>query len=254
VNNGGGIVSSSDYQKNAGTEKAVSARALTAEEIHGLQRDFISAAMRAKQAGFNGVELHCAHGYIGSQFFSPMINKREDAYGGNIINRARFASEIISGIRKAAGDDFIISCRTGCNDPDLSGSIGIAKELEKSGVDMLNVSFGMVTPFDMKHETPPQVPDGFDYNWIVYGGTQVKKNVGIPTAVVFDIKTPVQAAYLVENGLADFTAILRGQLVDDNWVEKARTGKEVIPCLNCRICRWYVSGSRCPGRKKVQAL
>ena len=230
----------SDFQGKM-RDKVISARALTAQEIKNIQREFVAAAARAKAAGLDGIEFHGAHGFLISQFFSPITNKRTDAYGGTLENRTRFITEIVKDIQKENGNDFIIGCRLGCNEPDLETSIEIAGQLEKSGIDLLHISTGLTMPTG----NMPEVPDNFRYNWIVYGGTQIKKNVHIPTIVVNGIRTPEQASYLVENGLADFVAIGTGHLVDPEWANKAQKKLPVIPCLNCQPCRLFMPGGVC---------
>ncbi len=96
---------SDDIKENTG------ARAMSLEEVEALKADFIAAAVRAEKAGFDGVEIHGAHGYILSQFLSPEINRRDDAYGGSLENRARIIFEIIDGIRAQCGDGFNLSLR-----------------------------------------------------------------------------------------------------------------------------------------------
>ncbi|HBE77797.1 MAG TPA: hypothetical protein DDW65_08425 [Firmicutes bacterium] len=242
------IVAPSDYRETFHQRgKNIAARALTVAEIHTLQADFAAAAFRAQNAGLDGVELHGAHGYLISQFFSPLVNKRLDEYGGSIANRARFAVEIIASIRAQTGNDFIVGCRMGSNEPDLEGGIAIARELEKAGADLLHVSSGMDTP-DAKEL---EISDDFsayapNYNWIVYGGTQVKKNVQLPVIVVNNIKTPEQANYLIENKLTDFTAIGRGLLVDPEWANKAAENEAITACLGCKPCTRFKSVESCP--------
>ena len=232
----------------------ISARALKLNEIHSLQEKYIAAALRAQKAGLDGIEFHGAHGFLISQFFSPLVNKRTDAYGGSLNNRVRFVSEIIAGIRQTAGNDFIIGCRMGCNEPDLKTSIKIAKTLEKSGIDLLHISIGLRPPADKG----PAVPEGFNYNWIVYGGTEIKKHVNVPVIVVNGIRTPEQAAYLIEQGLADFTAMGIGLLIDPEWANKAQNHAPIIPCINCKTCKLFVRGGVCvqvkSAKKKTQDI
>jgi NADPH2 dehydrogenase len=244
-------VSASDYTATAmmGRRK-ISARALTVEEIYTIQGKFVEAALRARAAGLDGIELHGAHGYLISQFHSPMVNKRKDEYGGSAENRARFAAEIIRGIRKAAGDGFIIDIRMGCNEPDLESSIEIAGEMEKAGVDVLHVSSGMTTLTGMHADETPRVPEGFPYSWIIYGGTEIKKHVSVPIIVVNGIRTPEQASYLIENDLADFTAIGKGLLVDPEWANKAKQSLEVVPCIDCKTCAYFRTENACPQRQE----
>ncbi len=229
------IVAPSDY--NDGT---FSARMMTIEELHEIQNDYAKAAIKVKQAGMDGVELHGAHGFLISQFMSPVTNKRTDEYGGSIDNRMRFAAEIIEKVKGEVGNDFIIEYRMGGNEPSLENGITIAKRLESLGIDILHVSAGI------SDGSVPQVPEGFQYNWIVYSGTEIKKHVSIPVIVVNDIRTPERAAYLVENDMADFTAMGKGLLVDPEWAKKAKEGMNVTTCLKCSRCLWFTNGESCP--------
>lgn len=229
-------VAPSDYV----TDK-INARALTIDEIKSIRRDFVEAAKRAKMAGFDGIELHGAHSYLINQFMSPIANKRTDEYGGNLENRARFAVEIISGIRKEAGNDFIIGYRMGGNEPTIKDGIEAARLLEKAGADLLHVSAGIAG------SELPQPPEGFPYNWIVYAGTEIKKHVKVPVIVVNSIRTPEEAAYLVDNGMADLVAVGRGQMADHNWTKHAMEKETIVPCLRCRPkCFWFTNGKNCP--------
>lgn len=223
--------------------KAAASGELSIGEIAGITEAFTMAALRAKTAGFAGVELHGAHGYLLSQFASPLDNHRTDEYGGTLENRLRLHIEIGRSIRTACGDDFILSIRIGCNEPDLEGGIAAAKHLEANGFDLLHVSASG------HEEGKPEVPEGFPFNWIVWGGASIHKAVGIPVIVVNAIRTPERAQWLIENGWADFVAIGKDFLTDARWGEKARLGEPAVSCLQCkRGCRWFSSGDRCPRR------
>lgn len=226
----------SDYHFKSPSGRELSARALKIEEIRAIERDFVKAAVRAKQAGFDGVEVHAVHGHLISQFMTPSVNRRDDLYGGTAANRTRLAVEIIAGIREKAGPDFIIACRMACNDYDLNSGIEIAKELAQTEVDLLHVSTGFGIPVNVATDALPPVPRGFTYNWIVYAGTQIKKSVGVPVIVVNGIRQPEQAAYLVKEGLADFVSVGRGMWIDPEWANKAQRGQDVTGCLNCKTC------------------
>lgn len=217
---------------------------LTIDEIETIKQDFIKGALRAKEAGFDGIELHGAHGYLLSQFASSITNHRIDEYGGDLNKRMKLPLDIIAGIQKELGnEDFIIGYRMGGNEPTLKDSIKIAKLLEEAGVDLLHVSTGISSP-----DVPLiEVPKGFPFNWIVYCGTEIKKNVSIPVIVVNGIRTSDQAALIIENRLADFVAIGRGHLVDSAWASKAMNKLEAISCLECKPrCRWFEDGDYCP--------
>ena len=232
-------VSSSDYQ-----EEGKKARQLSTDEIREIQEKYVQAAIRAEKAGFDGIELHGAHGYLISQFLSPVINKRSDIFGGVIENRMRFAVEIVGMVKAAVQPNFIIGYRMGGNEPSIEDGIIIAKALENAGVDLLHVSAGI------PGEQLPEVPDGFEYNWIVYGGTEVKKNVSIPVVLVNDIRTPERAEYLISNHLGDFIAIGKPQLADPKWTEHALNGSAIVECIKCKRCQWYSDGRNCPALNK----
>lgn len=227
------------------TQGERTSRALDISEIHRIQEEYLEAARRVKQAGFDGIELHGAHGYLIDQFMSPITNKREDGYGGSLENRMRFGLEVVRKIRSEFGDDFILGYRMGGNAPTISEGIEIAKSLEKAGVDLLHVSAGIVG------EELPKAPEGFPFNWIVYQGTEIRKHLNIPVIVVNGIRTPEQAEYLIENDMADFVALCKSQLADPEWANKAREGLEIKKCLECKRCQWFSDGKRCPRRKAV---
>ena len=119
------------------------AHAMTVAEIHEMEDAFTAAAVRAKAAGYDGIQLHGCHSYLINQFVCPKTNLRTDAYGGSPENRARFGAEIIRKIREACGEDFIISIRTVGADPSLEDEILVAEEYLKAGVDFLQVSMGI---------------------------------------------------------------------------------------------------------------
>ena len=220
--------------------------ALTTDEIAGIRDAFIRAAIRAQSAGFHGVELHGAHGYLLNQFASSLFNRREDEYGGCLENNLKLAIDIIHGIRKQCGINFIIGYRLGANSPTLDHGVEIAKLLEKAGVDILHVSHGGSLL------NLPRTPKGFEYNWIVYSGTVIKTHVSIPVIVVNEIKTPERAAWLIENGMADFVALGKPQLADPYWVNHVMKNEEINACLSCKPkCRWYEESALCPARKRM---
>ena len=218
---------------------------LTVEEIEEIRHCFVQAALRARKAGFDGIELHGAHGYLLSQFSSSLTNQRTDEYGGDLVKRMKLALDIIHDIRRELGHkNFIIGYRMGGNDPTLDDGIKIAKLLEEAGVDLIHVSAGITDP-----DIPlPETPKNFPFNWIVYCGTVINKHVSIPVIVVNNIKTGEEAALIIENRLADFVAIGRGHLTDPEWTNKAMDKLEATRCLDCKPrCRWFTVGDACPG-------
>ncbi len=135
-------------EKNPSNAKASQSRELTIEEIKDIEDKFRDAAFRVKEAGFDGVEIHSAHGYLLDQFLSPLTNKRTDEYGGDIKNRIKIHLEIIKKVREKVGEDYPIFLRLGAGD-DMEGgltqadSVYTAKAFEKAGIDVLDISGGM---------------------------------------------------------------------------------------------------------------
>jgi len=222
-------------------------RMLSVEEIDGLIKMFTDAACRARKAGFDGIELHGAHGYLLNQFASTLWNKREDEWGGSLENRLRFAAAIIKGIRKICGQDFILGYRLGANSPLLEDGIANAKYLETLGVDYLHVSHGGSL------EDLPRPPKEFEYNWIVFSGTEIKKRVSVPVITVNEIKTFERAEWLLKNNHSDLISLGRPQLADPNWVKHTRDNEPVNLCQACKPkCKWYQSSDLCPAYQKLQ--
>lgn len=215
--------------------------AMTIDEIKTVEQAFINAAIRAQKAGFDGIELHGAHGYLLNQFATSALNKRTDEYGGSVENRLRLASDIIKGIRKSCGNNFIIDYRMGANSPTLADGIENALYIEKQGIDLLHVSHGGAAGI------VPEVPADFPNNWIVYCGLVVKKSVTLPIVTVNEIKTPEKASWLLNNGCADFVAIGRDMLCDYDWAKKAQNNESIYYCISCKPqCKRFAKADSCP--------
>ncbi len=214
------------------------ARSMTINELHQLQDAYVKAVLRAYQAGFDGVEFHGAHGYLLNQFTSSEVNQRSDKYGGNTENRLRFVKEIINRVKHEVSERFIQSYRLGFNEPTLEAGIDIAVRLEAMGIDMLHVSSSGFS------SNRPELPDQFVYNWVIYGGSQIKRHVNIPVIVVYNIRTPERANDILKQGYSDFTAIGRELIVDHEWANKALNGEEINYCVRCQPCVVF-AGERC---------
>ncbi|HHX61084.1 MAG TPA: NADH:flavin oxidoreductase [Epulopiscium sp.] len=227
-------ISSSAYD-----DGRLSARAITQDEINQIHQDFIAGAIRAQKAGFDGIELHGAHGYLFTQFFSNKVNKRTDLYGGSLDNRLK----IVKDIKDHVSDDFIVGIRMGCNENDLETSIEMAKKFQGMGMDYLHISTGFDNTF-----IDVELPKDFPCNWIVYGATKIKEHVSIPVIAVNAIKKPEQARYLIDHNLVDFVAMGRAQLADSNFVNHIKED-DIINCLGCRPCGWFSKANNCPTRK-----
>ena len=213
-------------------------RELTTAECDELVKKFISAAYIAKTAGIDGVELHAAHGYLINQFLSPTTNKRTDKYGGDFVNRLRFLTDIVVGIRYICGPDFPIIVRISADEfvdggLKLPESVKIARYLESIGVQAINVSCGT---YESGWSTIE--PYFFDEGWKKHLAKEIKANVKIPVIAVNNIKQPEVAEHLLEEEVCDFVGIARGHLADPEWANKAKYGREthLRKCIGCLYC------------------
>jgi len=213
-------------------------RELTTEECEDLIRKFISGAVFAKMAGFDGVELHAAHGYLLNQFLSPYTNKRTDRFGGDAEGRLTFIREIILGIQRACGKAFPVSVRLTCDEfveggITLADAVWIVRRLEEIGIAAIDVSAGIYESGYASIE-----PQGLPEGWKKHLAAEIKKNVSIPVIAVNNIKYPATAEHYLEEGVCDFIGIGRGQLADPEWGNKAKAGRddELRKCLGCMYC------------------
>lgn len=216
----------------------VTPRQLTLSEIEDLVDRFIQAAIRAKTAGYDGIELHGAHGYLIAQFMSAGANHRKDRYGGDLRNRMTFPLEIIHGIRKALGPDYPILFRLSGDEffeggMDLEESKRVARILVDAGVDVMDVSAGTYDSLPTLIE-----PMSYAQGWKVYLAEGIKKAVKIPVIGVGVIRSPEFAESVLNDGKVDFVALGRALLADPYWPRKAREGreKEIISCISCNGC------------------
>lgn len=217
---------------------------MTISQIETLISQFVSAARRVQKAGADGVELHAAHGYLLQQFLSPYTNRRKYEYGGSLENRMRLLKEIIEGIRKECGSDFPISVRLSVEEfydmigyPDqgitLNEGIEMAKQLERFGVDALNISSGNYDTAQTSCE-----PISFTPGWRKYLAKAVKEQVKIPVIAANLIRSPQQAEEQLREGTQDFIAMGRPHLSDPRWAKKAMEGRseDINHCICCLRC------------------
>jgi NADPH2 dehydrogenase len=189
--------------------------ALTTEEIEGVVTAFADAAERARDAGFDVVEVHAAHGYLINEFLSPLTNRRNDHYGGTLENRLRFLLRVIDATRKV-WEDRPLFTRVSATDYEPGGinledMVAIARHLRAAGVSMLDVSSGGITP------KPPPTWPGYQVPF----AERIRREVGIPTVAVGLITRPEQAEEVIAKGCADLVALGRELLRDPYWPLRA---------------------------------
>ncbi len=210
--------------------------AMSLERIAEIVRAFAQAAGRARQAGFDSVELHGAHGYLLNQFLSPFSNNREDEYGGSEENRMRFILEVIAAARKAVGDDFPLWIRISADEMvrggyDFSLMRRLAPRMVTAGVDAIHCSVGVYsTPGGLSIASMDTEP-GFN----LFRARALKEVVSVPIIGVGRINDPAMADQAIARGDADLISFGRQHLTDPDFIEKARRGslEDIRRCTAC---------------------
>jgi 2,4-dienoyl-CoA reductase-like NADH-dependent reductase (Old Yellow Enzyme family)/thioredoxin reductase len=211
-------------------------REIIREEIQEIIAAFGAAARRGIEAGFDAVEVHGAHGYLLTQFLSSLSNKRDDEYGGSLINRSRFMIEVLQEVRKAVGPDFPISLRLSVEECIKDGYTfedirPILPNLVKAGADMLHASLGTHGSPGGITSASPEYPPGFN----VWRAKKLKEAVGLPVIAVGRFSDPSLANEVIGRGEADLVAFGRQYLADPDFLIKAREGRpeDIRKCLAC---------------------
>jgi 2,4-dienoyl-CoA reductase-like NADH-dependent reductase (Old Yellow Enzyme family)/thioredoxin reductase len=212
--------------------------ALTQDEIAAIVEQFGDAARRAKQAGFDYVEIHAAHGYLIAQFLSGFSNTRHDHYGGSLDNRMRFLTQIYAAVRDAVGADFPILVRISGEELlpgglTLQETVPICQALEGLGVDGLHITCGAYGSYATgRMISPMSLPDAP----LARLAEEIKAAVSIPVIAVDKIRTPELAEDLLAFGVADFVAVGRPLLADPDWLRKAEAGDlaGINKCIACQ--------------------
>lgn len=189
--------------------------ALTKDEIRAIHRSYAQAARRAAEAGFEWLELHFAHGYLGASFFSPIANKRTDEYGGSLENRIRFHTEALDAVREVWPERLPLTMRLGSDDLNSEGvqfddAVAAVRMMKDHGLDFADLSMGFNTD-DMK-----ELPFG-QIAFMVERGARVKREVGIPVGVSWNLGLPAVADRVIREELVDLVLIGRPALSNPHW-------------------------------------
>jgi 2,4-dienoyl-CoA reductase-like NADH-dependent reductase (Old Yellow Enzyme family) len=201
----------------ANPRKGTIPRELTHQDINAIVKAFQNAARRVKEAGFDGVEIHSAHGYLLNQFFSPLTNKRVDEYGGDVHNRIRLHLQVIAAVREVVGDDYPILLRLGASDyieggTTIEDSKTAAQEFEKAGINILDISGGFSGYI---------VPGNNSQGYFAPLTEAIKQVVSIPVILTGGIIDAQVAEQLLAEGKADLIGVGRAVFKDSNWAKKA---------------------------------
>jgi anthraniloyl-CoA monooxygenase len=192
-------------------------REMTRADMDRVMADFVQAAERGHRAGFDMLELHCAHGYLLASFISPLTNKRTDEYGGSLENRMRFPLEVFRALRKAWPDEKPMSVRISATDWEEGGltgddAVAVARAFADAGVDLIDVSTGQTTP-----DADPIYGRMFQLPF----SDQIRNEAGLATMCVGAITSADQINTIVAAGRADLVALARPHLVDPFFTMKA---------------------------------
>lgn len=218
--------------------------ALTVEEIKALHRRYADAAVRARAAGYQWLELHFAHGYLAASFFSPLANQRTDAYGGSVANRARFLLEAIDAVRAVWPEQYPLTMRLGSDDLNPKGtqfedSIAAIKMMKARGLDLADLSLGFNTD---EMIDPPMRRQSF----MVERANRVRRQVGIPVATSWNLGVPAEADRVIREELIDLVFLGRPALSNPHWpIWAARELKHASPfSLVQEDWRWWLENFR----------
>jgi 2,4-dienoyl-CoA reductase (NADPH2) len=209
-------------------------RELRPDEIEQTVEDFAACALRAREAGYDGVEVMGSEGYLLTQFVAPRTNKREDEWGGSFENRARFPLEIVRRVRERCGADFIIMYRLSVLDLVDGGNpweetVQLAKQIEAAGTDIINSGVGW-------HEAQvPTIAHMVPRGAFAWATGRLKGEVSVPLIASNRINDPVQADQIIARGDADMVSLARPFLADAEFVRKAAEGRadEINTCIGC---------------------
>lgn len=228
-------MSSSGYKNSMGQDT----RALGIEELPAIIAQYAKASWQAKESGFDGIELHCAHGYmlLGS-FLSPLRNTRTDAYGGSLKNRARLLLEVLDTIKETCGSDFPIILRISGSERISGGNTAedmmqLVPTLIQHGVDAFEISGGV--QYELPNKIIPSHGEKAGIN--VEEAAKIKSVSTVPVIVVGKINTPELAETVVEEEKADAVVLGRALLADPEFVNKIQEDRrdEIAPCAGCLV-------------------
>ena len=198
---------------------------------------FADAIERLKKAGFDGVEIHCAHGYLLHEFLSPNCNHRIDEYGGSFMNRLRFVHEVYDAVRAAVGPDYPVTIRISADENTEGGrrfheTRQILREFQDWGVDAIHLSTGM---YGVLSSLGTVASHHQHQGWIMDYAEEAKKFLHIPVITVGRIREPYMAEDILASGKADFIGMARESLTDPHWPEKAKAGRlnDIRHCVGC---------------------
>ncbi|MHC1719914.1 MAG: NADH:flavin oxidoreductase [Clostridiaceae bacterium] len=217
------------------------ARGLTVDDILEIKQNFTDAAVRAKKAGFDGIQLHCAHGYLLSNFINPIFNKRTDEYGGSIDNRFKLIHDIIKEIQKAAGEDFpiLIKINSNIEENDVafeSEFMYMMKEFSRLGVEAIEISGYNFTPLGRQGKK----------NYFLERAAKARRDINIPIILVGGIRSQDDIEEVLHSGI-EMVSLARPFICEYDFATKLKNGQLEAKCNSCSKCffLYQKEGRRC---------
>jgi 2,4-dienoyl-CoA reductase-like NADH-dependent reductase (Old Yellow Enzyme family) len=217
-------------------------REMTNAEIVAIREAFAAAAKRAKQTGFDGVQIHAAHGYLLSQFLSPYFNRRTDSYGGSLENRARLLVEVVQTVRKQVGPDYPVLVKINAQDflqPGLTAEemVQVCLMLQASGLDAVELSGGTPLSGDFIPVRKAKVRSGKEQVYYLAEAKKYKERVSLPLILVGGIRSLVTAKDLIAQGVADYVSLARPLIREPELIQRWEQGDErPSTCTSDNLC------------------
>ncbi len=221
-------------------------REMNSKDIQALVAAFGQSARRAKEAGFDAVQIHAAHGYLLSQFLSPHFNHRQDNYGGELANRARLLLEVVESVREQVGENYPVLVKMNSEDFLENGftvdeSLLVARRLENQGIDCIELSGG--TPLSGKHVAVRQTSRSGQFSdfdseaWYKETATKFKSQRKIPLMLVGGVRQFETAERLVSEGYCDYISLARPLIREPDLIKRWRNGdRSPAACISDNLC------------------
>jgi 2,4-dienoyl-CoA reductase-like NADH-dependent reductase (Old Yellow Enzyme family) len=220
----------------------VKPREMTKREIEECLQAFGEAGRRAREAGFDGVQLHCAHGYLLSQFLSPYTNRREDDWGGTPERRRRFALEALRRVRSACGPEFAVTAKLNAEDfiqdgLALAESCEAARALAAEGIDAIEVSAFMLDGDERHAPSRGGDPSAQEEGYYLSQAVEIKKAVGpVPVGACGGFRSTSAIVRALEGEGLDFVAASRPFIAEPDLMRRFRAGQPRATCISCNSC------------------
>lgn len=200
---------------------------MTNDDINKCIDNFVNATLVAKQTGFDGIQLHLAHGYLLCEFLDPFFNKRKDSYGGSVENRYRIIHQIVTKCKKECGDDFILSVKINMSSYEKNSNffaeqLKVCQWLEEDGIDLIEVSG---VEFDQQEKELP---------YFLSQAITLKKVVKVPIILTGGFRNTSQINKALDNGI-DFIGVSRPFICESDFIKKLKEGKN-SRCTDCNCC------------------